>query len=224
MAHNSGKHLPIIARNLYPRIDAAVILTNPPNDDDTMEAAKRWFGHLPGEIRERPWPNSFSAARNEIIDIARPLADYVLWLDPDDPIEGTIPDELTEPLYSFTTHYQNLRYDRPHLIRSDVPVTWKGRVHEYLDPGPYPTAHLDTAIIRVKGISGGMARMVNHDIPALLTDLREDPANARSCSTSPRPTATSGRSTLPFTSTSDVRAWSASSKRPTSRCTKQVVC
>ena len=178
MVHNEARYLPRVWENLKDRISAAVILSDPPNDDDTMEVAKQLFGHLPGRIAERPWPGTASQARNEIIDEARQYADYVLWLDPDSPLEGQIPDDLTEPAYWIRTDEAGSSWWIEHLIRSDTRATWVGRVHEYLETDA-PVLRLEGPVVLRAGSGGGAERMLALDIPLLLEDIQDDPTNPR---------------------------------------------
>lgn len=179
MAHNEARYLPAVWEGLKDRLSGAVILSDPPNDDDTMKVARKLFGHLPGRIAERPWPESAAKARNEVLNQARGLADYVLWLDPDSPLTGKMPATLTEPFYGIRTAEANMQWAMVHLIRSDMRAEWRGRAHEYLDIFGQPSPILKGPLVHRNGSGGGLEGMLGTHIPGLLKDIAEDPYNPR---------------------------------------------
>lgn len=186
MAHNEAHLLPRLEKELNNRINSVIVLSDPPNNDDTVSVAKSVFSHYPNCIvEERPWPDIDNAAvaRNQILDRARQFGDdYVLWMDPDSPIIGTIPDELTEPLYAFITldKPSNISWFTPHLIRADqTSVRWVGEIHEQLDTGNTPVAVLATIIEERTGSGGGTERLRDWDLPTLLRLHAKEPTNPR---------------------------------------------
>lgn len=186
MAHNEARYLPIVQSNLGNRINSVCIISDPPNDDDTMIVAKEVFGHYANlKLIERPWPDQRDASsfcRNQVIMHAKTFGDdYVLWLDPDSPLVGTIPDELGDPIYAFLTvdRNSNISWWQPHLLRTDLNIKWKGAIHEYLDCGATPVQLLTTAKIDRAGSGGGVTRMKNWDLPLLLELVAENPNDPR---------------------------------------------
>lgn len=178
MAHNEAKYLPTIRASLGGRLSAVVILSDPPNKDGTMRAAKECFGHLPGIIKHRPWNDRADIVRNEVIDKARAFADYVLWLDPDSPLVGAIPGELDAPLYEIEHREAGTSWWITHLIRSDCDARFVGRIHEYLDHRNNHQAQLTTCHIEAQPRERRQ-RMVDQDIPFLLEDIADEPFNPR---------------------------------------------
>lgn len=185
MAHNEARYLPRIKEQLGDRINSVVIISDPPNDDGTMEVAKELFGSYNSKFIERPWPevkDAAAAARNQLMLHARSMGDdYVLWLDPDSPLVGTIPWELDQPFYAFTTldKRSNISWMAVHLVRSDQSARWVGRIHEYIDTGQAPISVLNTAYIERDGSGGGRERWLNWDLPTLKELVVEDPTNPR---------------------------------------------
>lgn len=185
LAHNEARFLPRIKEQLGDRINSVVIISDPPNDDGTMEVAKELFGQYNSKFIERPWPtvkDSAACARNQLMLQARSMGDdYVLWIDPDSPLVGTIPWELDQPFYAFTTldKQSNISWMAVHLVRSDQTARWTGRIHEYIDTGPAPISILNTAYIERDGSGGGRDRWLNWDLPTLLELVAEEPHNPR---------------------------------------------
>lgn len=131
LAKNEAAHLPKLAQATAGQIDSWLILLDESTTDDTAEVAAQVFGHLPGRIVTAPWVD-FCTARNHLYELARDAyGDYILLLDPDSPLKGTIPRELTELVYSIALEQGGTDWRVPLIFRSDVDVEWIGRVHEY---------------------------------------------------------------------------------------------
>lgn len=141
--------------------------------------AKTW-------LYERPWVN-FAHNRQEALELARPLADYILFLDADDIL--TAPPNFVWPLwpellpgYSIPVEYGDTTYSRCALIRSDAPWYWEGVLHEYLNSKiPLEQGTLDQP--RIKVIGGGARskdpETYKKDAALLEAALAAEPDNAR---------------------------------------------
>ncbi len=93
--------------------------------------------------------------------------DYALIIDADDQLElddGFDPKafkaSMDQDLYDVEVSHGNMRHIRPQLFRNDLPFSFKGVVHEYLEAPPGDLARGRTTGFRVK-ISGGGARSRN---------------------------------------------------------------
>lgn len=134
-----------------------------------------------GRVYERPWVN-FGVNRQQALDLARSMGDFILFLDADDVLEGPsdfVWPDLTLPAYHLPIHYNDIRYSRCALVSSSAPVRWVGSVHEYLEvTEPMEHGSLDAPIIKVVG---GGARSQNPN--KFLDDVRllekEDPKSPR---------------------------------------------
>lgn len=186
MAHNESTQITRVWNEIGHRLDAAVILIHPEYEDDSYDVAKLLFGHLPGliEKREHPQPPSADNSRNEILALAKEFdTDYVLWLDPDSPAVGHIPDDLGSiPVYALLTvdRSSNISWWQPHLIHRSADPQWHGAIHEVLDCGQTPVTCLNTARIDRDGSGGGTERMLAHDLPLLQRLVAKNPKDVRS--------------------------------------------
>lgn len=183
LAYNEAKYIQGVIDSLGSRIDAYVICSDPPDNDGTIPLCESLFGELgiPGKVISRPWPATAADARNEVIDLARSYGtDYVMWIDPDSPLVGTIPDELSADIYGFRTVDNGTAWMIPHIIKSDcLDVRWEGRVHEYLKTGDHTVYVLANCYIYRNGSGGGVERMINSDLPLLAEDVDNEPNNPR---------------------------------------------
>jgi glycosyltransferase involved in cell wall biosynthesis len=105
--------------------------------DGTQDIIRTYLADIPGELKECPWVD-FSHNRNEALDLARPHCDYVFFIDADDVLE--LSTNFAMPILSATSYYveirqKELRYWRPHLLRSDLPWRFEGVLHEFLTCG-----------------------------------------------------------------------------------------
>jgi len=153
--------------------------------DATIAVARETMKDLPGEVVERPW-RGFGASRTELLDLARPRADYTLVMDADDALEfppnARLP-ELTEPGYALMIHDGPYAYPRVQLFKNALAWRYDGVCHEQARCDGY------TATGRVEGILyrriGGGARSLDRetylkDAALFEEDLRANPSNARS--------------------------------------------
>ena len=105
--------------------------------DGTQDIIRDYLADLPGELKETPWVD-FAHNRNEALDLARPHCDYTFFIDADDVLE--LPPKFAMPILSASSYYveirqKELRYWRPHLLRSDLPWQFEGVLHEFLTCG-----------------------------------------------------------------------------------------
>ncbi len=91
--------------------------------------------NLEGEIHDRVW-RDFGTNRSEALDLCEGKADYVLILDADNFLRGTIDvSNLTHDAY--TVHYRSsISLNRTQLIKNDGKIKWCWRdvLHEFLAP------------------------------------------------------------------------------------------
>jgi glycosyltransferase involved in cell wall biosynthesis len=179
---------PVIERclqSVLPYIDWWAI-ADTGSTDGTQAIIQKTLGHLPGKLIERPWVN-FGHNRQEALALAREVGgneDYTLWIDADDVLKMALAQwpELSEPGYFLKVRYNNLEFNRIHLIKLNADWTWSGAVHECL-MGNY-TTRLDPAIkAEIVQFHDG-ARSKNpetylRDIDLLKEELRKSPANPR---------------------------------------------
>jgi ADP-heptose:LPS heptosyltransferase/glycosyltransferase involved in cell wall biosynthesis len=124
--------------------------------------------NLAGGVVEEPWRN-FAYNRTFALQELRkaPQVDYALIIDADDQLEldagfdpKTFKAGMDQDLYDVEVSHGNMTHFRPHLFRNDLPFSFKGVVHEYLEAPPGDLSRGRAAGFRIK-ISGGGARSRN---------------------------------------------------------------
>lgn len=175
-----------IAKELGDRISCFSAVVD--EDDDDTAAAIEWaFAHLSGKVHRLPWINdkygvghgNYAANRNRMLELAREWdTDYVLWLDPDDPLVGSIPDTLTEPVYAVEINAGGTSWVGEQLIHKDAPVRWNGMLHEYLVKDGFESVLLaDCHLERTTSGSSRTGRIEAKTIPLLLEIIKEEPGD-----------------------------------------------
>ncbi|WP_395027842.1 glycosyltransferase family 2 protein [Comamonas odontotermitis] len=177
---------PVIERclaSVRPWIDYWVIVDTG-SIDGTQALVHKAMEGVPGELHERPWKD-FGHNRNEALQLARPQADYLLFIDADEQL--TVPAGFTWPRltadgYYLTCRMDGLEYQRNGLIATDVDWRWMGVLHEYLDaPHAQPWQLLHGPAIDVSH-DGARARDPStylKDAALLEKALKNEPDNIR---------------------------------------------
>jgi GR25 family glycosyltransferase involved in LPS biosynthesis/glycosyltransferase involved in cell wall biosynthesis/SAM-dependent methyltransferase len=123
---------------------------------------------LPGGVVEEPWQN-FAYNRTFALQELRktPHVDYALIIDADDQLElddgfdpKTFKAGMNRDLYDVEVLHGSIVHVRPQLFRNDLPFSFKGVVHEYLEAPPDDLSRGRATGFRVK-INGGGARSRN---------------------------------------------------------------
>src|SRR5262249_26994369 len=68
----------------------AVVIVDTGSSDDTVAVVRGIDFAVPIHLYQRPWVD-FAHNRNELLKLASPLADYLLLLDADHTVQGTLP-------------------------------------------------------------------------------------------------------------------------------------
>lgn len=154
ICRDEAERLPALAEQLGDRIQSVCLLLDDRTTDDTEGVAYQLWGELPhGGLVESFAFHDFSQARNALLAAAREGCDYLLLLDPDSPLVGEWPDELTEPSYGCEWRYHGLTWPRVILLRSDVEAHYEGLVHEVIAV-PGETVTLDTCWVEAHVTAG----------------------------------------------------------------------
>ncbi|CAM3772481.1 Glycosyl transferase family 2 [Paracidovorax anthurii] len=177
---------PVITRclaSVRPFIDHWVIVDTG-SDDGTQQVIRDFMQGVPGSLHERPWKN-FAHNRNEALELARPQADYLLFIDADEQLrttEGFAWPALAADGYLFTCRMNDCEYQRNSMVATRVDWRWEGVLHEYLTapahggwqvlPGPAIDVSHD-------GARGRDPQTYLRDIAVLEEALRQDPHNTR---------------------------------------------
>ena len=109
-------------------VDAMTVVVDESTTDDTAAVCEK----LGAQVLVRSYEGSLAVARNEAIALSRNKTDYLLMLDPDDTIEGFLPEPLVADVYDVPIHDGAWRGKRPLLFRGSAGVSyWRPR-HEEL--------------------------------------------------------------------------------------------
>lgn len=160
------------------------VIVDTGSTDRTCPLIESLVGGVPGELHHRPWRN-FADNRNEALELARPTADYILFIDADE--EFVRPRTFSWPPldadgYYLTVSYAQLQYQRCALISSSRDWHWRGVLHECLDsPAGARIDQLAQPSIRVHhdGARSRNPDTYRNDIDVLKLALRSEPQNAR---------------------------------------------
>lgn len=177
---------PVIRRcleSVKPWIDHWVIVDTG-SSDGTQSCVVDAMEGVSGSLHERPWKD-FSHNRNEALKLARPHADYVLFIDADEQLQlphGFEWPELSADGYMFRCLLNSWRYYRNSLISTRLDWHWEGVIHEFLTcPQQHQWKNLQGPEILVSR-DGARARDSStylKDIEVLKTALKREPAHAR---------------------------------------------
>jgi glycosyltransferase involved in cell wall biosynthesis len=150
--------------------------------DNTVELVKESLAGIPGNVHTRPW-RDFSTNRNELLEMARPTAGYLLLLDADMIVRITSAEplaDLTEVAYDIMVE-SGLQYRMPYLVSSELECSYIGRTHEYLSFAPTgaTATPCDDIVITHIGDGGNRDTKLQRDLGLLESDAYADPDNAR---------------------------------------------
>ena len=104
--------------------------------DNTIDIIKDTLKDLPGTISVIKFTD-FSQARNEALDIGMDVAkkcncDYLLLIDADMELKGTIPSELNKECYLIIQVNDILQYENARLLKVGSLAKYRCPTHEYL--------------------------------------------------------------------------------------------
>lgn len=181
MAHNENHEtFRVLREKLGDRISSWCAVAD---TDEVVASIGTVFSDLPGTLHRLAFPQTngfmdFAKARNRMLDLARRQnTDYVLWLDPDDPLDGQIPDQLTKPVYAVRHVGPGSEWVVSHFIRYDAKVRWAGQVHEHLEGDSGVILDEDLSITRTTSGSATNNLVETQFIPLLCTILEKDKTN-----------------------------------------------
>ncbi len=170
--------------SVMPIIDYWVIVDTG-STDGTQKIIQEYLSEIPGELHEIPWKN-WGETRSEAIAFSKDKAEYILLMDADDVLEfsgQTQLPHLTQDQYCMWRGSKGFTYQRPQIIKGDLPWRYIGVTHEYLDcPHPYTSELLET--VRYITLDDGAAsrdlkQKFMKNVQLLEKGLNSEPDNAR---------------------------------------------
>lgn len=108
------------------------VIVDTGSTDGTQQLIRSLLHDIPGELHERPWVN-FEHNRNEALALAIDKADYLLFIDADEEwviSEDFDKESLKADFYAVKNRDQNVDLHRISLIKTLLPWSWKGVLHE----------------------------------------------------------------------------------------------
>jgi glycosyltransferase involved in cell wall biosynthesis len=177
---------PVMTRclaSVLPFVDAWMIVDTG-STDGTQAIIRNAARSKPGELHERPWA-SFGHNRSEALQLARGMADYVLFIDADEMLR--LPPSFDLPAldgdgYYLSCEYAGTTYGRCALVSAALPWRWEGVVHEYLtcdQPFTLQTLAGPTIVVAHDGARSRDPLTYLKDAALLEEALAHDPDNAR---------------------------------------------
>jgi glycosyltransferase involved in cell wall biosynthesis len=138
--------LNMIVRNEAPVIERCLskvkdlvdywVIVDTGSNDGTQKIVQKAMKGVPGELHEQKWVN-FGHNRNEALKLAKGKADYVLFIDADEILEGTFSKVgLTADAYLIhvrTSSEPLMTFQRGFMIKNSLDWSWLGVIHEKLD-------------------------------------------------------------------------------------------
>jgi glycosyltransferase involved in cell wall biosynthesis len=178
---NEEATLPRLAATLDRQIDHWTIVDTG-STDDTVALAQRLFAGVPGEVICDRW-RGYGPSRNVALSEARPHTEWVLTLDADETVHGSMERSVPAEFDGVEAeqHTNALRFWTPRLVRSTQKWEWRARTHEYLTLPEGPGRLMPTRSFYVEHHSdgGNRATKYDQDLVLLEADLRDDPNNPR---------------------------------------------
>jgi len=151
--------------------------------DDTVEKVRKELNGIPGALYERQWHN-FGHNRNELLDLAKETADFLILLDADIEVinlEAVNLNELSKDSYDVQVT-GGIEYYFSYIIKSDFGWRYVGATHEYLSAPPNvtaTTARLGGVQFHHHGDGGSKAEKFTRDLALLEAALLESPNDTR---------------------------------------------
>ena len=164
---------------------AAWVIADTGSTDGTQAFIRDFFAAagIPGELHQIEFQN-FGQARNDALELARHSTlpfDYLLLQDADMELVVAKPlfkDTLTAACYS-VRQYDGISYRNRRLLRREVPATYRGVTHEFLDLLADTDTPLDTVWFKDHGSGFNRTDKHQRDIDLLQQGLQAEPDNAR---------------------------------------------
>lgn len=184
-AHVIGRCL----TSVLPVIDTWLVVDTG-STDGTPAAIEAFFDQAgkPGRVVHRPW-RDFGTNRTEALELARPMADYCLFIDADEvwsaPEGFQLPDLSADAYRVLHRHKETeTKFWLTQLVKSDLPFRFQGVLHEALAcdaphtlvqlAGPVITGWFDSARNRLSP-----TEKYSRDALVLERALELEPDNAR---------------------------------------------
>ena len=148
--------------------------------DGTQDAVRETMVGIPGTLTESNW-KGWDKSRTESIDLAKKSGcDFILLLDADETLEGSITPVGFDQVGDVTVHFGDIRYTRPNLLSTKHGWHYVGVTHEYLTAPENPQRVLLPLIVKTAAERAGKTpERCAEDARLLERGLLEEPGNSR---------------------------------------------
>ena len=178
---NEAANLPRLAATLDGQLDHWTIVDTG-STDATVAVATEVFDGVPGRVIEDEW-RGYGPSRNVALEAAGGHTDWVLTLDADDTLAGTLERAAPAGTNVVEAEYEvpPLSFWVPRLVRSSDPWKWHGRAHEFLAMTDGQTVRYRSSAFRVvhHADGGNRGTKLERELGLLRADHRDDPDNPR---------------------------------------------
>lgn len=182
IVRNEALTLPRLASSVIGQINHWTIVDTG-STDDTVEVARLIFDGVPGELIEDEW-RGYGPSRNVALEAAAPHSDWLLTMDADETLHGSLGDVSFDADTDGVTAEErmaSLHWWKPRLVRSDAGWRWYGRAHECLQVEDREPVLAPTEAIWVEHHADGGSRhgKYQRELALLIEDWKEQPGDPR---------------------------------------------
>lgn len=157
------------------------VIVDTGSTDGTQDIVRRVLVDVPGALYDREW-RDFGHNRNELLDLARGSADYLLLLDADMTVEhaGFDPSRLAAGMHMVRVT-GGYTYRMPYLVDGGTRWRYVGRTHEYLTSDePHEVHDIEELVFEHHADGGSRGDKYERDLALLEAAVRENRDDARS--------------------------------------------
>lgn len=142
-----------------------VLIVDTGSSDGTQELIRGFLAdrNVPGAVIDEPWRN-FAYNRTFALDRLREVetVDYAMIIDADDVVvldpnfdPVAFKSQMQHDLYDVEVTHGGTSFYRPHICRNRLAFSFKGVLHEYLEPPPGPITRQTARGFSISTGSGG---------------------------------------------------------------------
>ena len=145
------------------------VIVDTGSTDGTQKIIEEVLRDIPGQLHERPW-EGFEKSRNIALELAYPLAHYLLFIDADETLQKSETFSLKEldgDIYFINVRAPNdARFLRQFMISTRIPWFWRGVIHEqiYTTEKTIAKRFIKDSVIVTRKKGGGQATIPARNI------------------------------------------------------------
>jgi glycosyltransferase involved in cell wall biosynthesis len=163
------------------------VIVDTGSTDNSQEIIAECMRDIPGQLYERPWVD-FALNRNEAMELARGLGDYLFFIDADERLEFA--DDFVMPPLDKDAYYiasllpNHVQFYRMLLVNQHLKWKWEGALHEALySPELGRTCAIMSGVTNIATANDGHRsqdpKKFQKDAQILEKELKKEPGNRR---------------------------------------------